>query len=176
MIRTLQAGANGTIAAWANQIPVASGLLGPHADKRRAVDLAHRCQSHRSQRCYVLIELKERSDTPLYAAFEILRYGLLYVFSRRRIKDLQYDATEQPLLRAERIHLRVLAPHEYYKCCKLDWLEKDLSQAIGCLACKKADVGMDFSFWQCELGLPECDWLKYWENGSPVYGGNATRW
>ncbi|HEX9871746.1 MAG TPA: hypothetical protein VGC99_24730 [Candidatus Tectomicrobia bacterium] len=160
---------------WANQIPVASGLLNPSADKRMAIDLAHRCEApeHKGETCYALVELKldVKSGTPLHAAFEILQYGLLFVFSRSKRRSFEYDGVRQPLLTADRIHLRVLAPVEYYRCCKLDWLERELSQAIGRFARKEADVGMDFSFWQCKQG----DWLKYWKKGTLVYGRNVTR-
>ena len=164
MIKSLKSGERGR---WANQIPVASGVMGPDKDKTMAIDLAHRCQGHRHKRGYTLIELKIESNTPLYAAFEILLYGRLLTFSRSG--KLRYGIVGRPILVADYIHLRVLAPLEYYHSYKLDWLERDLSRSIGRFARKKADVGMDFSFWQCKPGLPYRDWLKYWKNGAPVY-------
>lgn len=154
----------GQIPRWANQIPVASGLLDSFADKRLAVDLAHRCEvpEHRSDICYALIELKIKSNTPLYAMFEILLYGLLFVFSRSNRKDLRYDIVRQPLLGVDRLHLRVLAPPSYYKPYKLDWLELDLNRAVSGFAHKKADMEMDFSCWACGSERPS-DWLRYWE-------------
>ena len=168
----------GQLPRWANQIPVASGLLGSFSDKRRAVDLAHRCEvpEHHSDTCYALIELKIKSNTPLYAAFEILLYGLLFVFSRCNREVLKYDIVRQPLLWADRLHLRVLAPPGYYdkRSYKLDWLEKDLNKAISRFARRKAGVEMDFSFWECCDELPPATrdvpsaWLRYWELGKNV--------
>lgn len=64
--------------SWVNQVPVASGLVDPAADKRRAIDLVYRCKDD----SYDFIELKvdESGGTPLFAAMEVLQYGLLYVF------------------------------------------------------------------------------------------------
>ena len=50
---------------WANQIPVASGLIAGARDNRRAIDLVHR----RDTRTYEMIELKIASDTPLAKPF-----------------------------------------------------------------------------------------------------------
>ena len=154
---------------WANQVPVASGLLGRYADRRMAVDLAHRCPEHAN--CYALIELKlkEESGTPLYAAFEILRYGLLFLFFRCHREELQHNTATSPLLTAQRLHLRVLAPDSYYVGSALAWLEEDLNAALKSFARDKAGLAMDFSFWSCPSTLTPQEWLKYWERGGRPY-------
>jgi hypothetical protein len=63
---------------WANRIPAASGLIAGAGDGRRAIDLVHR----RGDRHFELIELKIASDTPLYAAVEIIGYGCLWLLAR----------------------------------------------------------------------------------------------
>ena len=139
-------------ACLANQVPVASGLLSEYADKRCAIDLVYRCSAQGHADCYALVELKTGSNTPLHAAFEILLYGLIYLFSRgSRARELGYDTSAVELLRAKRIHLWVCAPEGFYQYknqeYSLAWLEKDLSDAIGQFAREKAGIDMDFSFW-----------------------------
>jgi len=132
---------------WFNQIPVASGLLGPRNARRRAIDLVHQCDQHSGQRCYELVELKVRSDTPLYAAFEILQYGLLYLFSRQHSDELGYGAAQQELLAADRIHLRVLAPYKFYVGSNLGWLEGVLTPGLHAVAGQlQIPVEMDLAF------------------------------
>ncbi len=117
---------------WANQVPTASGLVPPHNDKHRNVDLIHKCREGE----YEFIELKVKSNTPLYAAMEILLYGLLYILRRlneqSQVALTESDATkgQLDLLRATKIHLQVLAPSEYYKDYKLQWLEKKLREGL----------------------------------------------
>lgn len=138
---------------WVNQVPVSSGLtkvvkLRQSFDKRRAVDLVHRCGEGR----YEFIELKVASDTPLYAAMEILQYGLLYVFYRENLNVLEPEEltkNEKELLGAKDIQLKVLAPQSYYEGYKLELLEgmiKDRLKAF--LAGRKFDfkIEMDFEF------------------------------
>jgi hypothetical protein len=127
---------------WFNQIPVASGLVGARSDKRRAIDLVHRL----GDGAYEFVELKVNSDTPLYAAMEILQYGVLYIFARRdnRIKDA---ALEKRLLKAKIIHLKVLAPEKYYKSYALAWIEGEIRKGLKhFLAERKIKLRMDFSF------------------------------
>ncbi|MBX3331128.1 MAG: hypothetical protein KF722_12040, partial [Nitrospira sp.] len=101
---------------WANHVPTASGLWDHKCDKHRAIDLVHVCPGQNRYDSVEFIELKvdTKSGHPLYAAIEVLLYGLLYIFSRRHLKELEYDVTTQPLLQASKIHLVVLAPFEYY--------------------------------------------------------------
>ncbi|MCZ2152987.1 MAG: hypothetical protein LC114_03630 [Bryobacterales bacterium] len=71
---------------WVNQVPTASGLT-EEDEPRRSVDIVNR----RSAREFVLIELKalrpgkasSGNQTPLFAAMEVLRYGLISSTARR---------------------------------------------------------------------------------------------
>ena len=78
--------------SWSNQMPTASGLVSSTADKRSAVDLVYR----ENPTTYSLIELKVGSNNPLFAAIEILRYGLLFVWSGNNQDRLGYDVKSQP--------------------------------------------------------------------------------
>ena len=72
---------SGHMSGWFNQCPVASGITDHSKDRNRAVDLVH--LSDQSAR---LIELKWCSNTPIYALFEILEYGLAYIFYQESIE------------------------------------------------------------------------------------------
>lgn len=112
---------------WTYQMPVASGLFGPRTDKRRAVDLVF---DHKNGH-YEFVELKIKSDTPLYAAMEILGYGLVYLASRKdRAQNLAYNGAALPVLRASRITLCVLAPKLYYGDRNIAWLEDSINDGL----------------------------------------------
>ena len=128
---------------WFNQVPVASGLINDRSDKRRAIDLVHQ----REDGSYEFIELKVDSDTPLYAAMEILQYAILYMFARRN-ERIRGAASEKRLLEATAIHLRVLAPCHYYNGYEqLDRLEDEICKGINrFLEREKITLQMDFAF------------------------------
>ncbi len=115
---------------WTYQMPVASGLFGEHTDKRRAVDLVHiKDNDH-----FDFVELKIKSDTPLYATMEILGYGLVYLASRKDfLGGLKYG-NKEPVLSAKKINLVVLAPREYYgeynKEHNIKWLQQGLDNNL----------------------------------------------
>ena len=112
---------------WTYQMPVASGLFGSRTDKRRAVDLVF---DHKNGH-YEFVELKIKSDTPLHAAMEILKYGLVYLASRKdRAENLAYDGAVLPILRASRITLCVLAPQRYYGDRDVAWLEDSINEGL----------------------------------------------
>ena len=124
---------------WANQIPTSSGLVGPQSDKVRNIDLVYRDDNQN----FTLIELKVKSNTPLFAAIEILTYGLLFAWSRNNADHLSYDSSVQPLLAAKSINLCVLAPKEYYKDFKL----KKLGESINLgLSEAKGIFGIPYTF------------------------------
>ena len=104
---------------WANQVPVASGVVRSSAERRRAIDLVH----ERGDGHYEFIELKIASDTPLYAAFEIISYVGVWLLSRN-------DECGKPLLEARRIDARVLAPAAYYAPFSLGRIEQILNQEL----------------------------------------------
>lgn len=92
---------------WYNHVPVASGLINKHADKGAALDLVHIDGDSAK-----LIELKWASDTPVFALFEVLRYGLALLLSRMKATEFHY--TERALIKATTVKLVVLAPAPYY--------------------------------------------------------------
>lgn len=102
----------GDLPGWYNQIPVASGLVDGRSDKRAALDLA-RVNGDTAE----LIELKWASDTPLFALFEVLRYGLALLLSRQNAASFGYLG--RPLIDATQLSLVVLAPAQYYANCNL---------------------------------------------------------
>ena len=132
---------------WANEVPVASGVAGTGSD---SVDLVLRSDSE-----YSMIELKwpgegVRTETPLKAAIQVLRYGLAYVFSRLNLDALRYDARRQPILAASHVHLRLLAPARFYAPFIEDsgWLqrlENSLNEGIGTIVQEKT-FAMTFAF------------------------------
>ncbi len=155
---------------WCNQVPAASGLWNAVADKRRAVDLVCRVEGQ----SFELIELKVESDTPLRAAVEIVQYGLLYALARDRYPDTVQAGKD--LLHATAVHLRVLAPADYYAPYALGWLEHDFNIGLRTLAAERFGEPLlaSFSFhafpsgfcWPCpldalveQMGQRRCVWL-----------------
>jgi len=130
---------------WANQIPVASGLVGS-ADGRRNIDLAH----WDGVRTVTLIELKVASDTPIYAAFEIVRYALLLCLAREHTEIRM----AKPLWKEVSLaRLRVVAPTAYYqrdgKPLSLGWIEHAIDRAVAAFGetlPESAKLTMDFGF------------------------------
>ncbi len=126
-----------------NQVPTSSGLVGPRQDKVRNIDLVS-C-IHEDE--FEFIELKIDSNKPLYAAMEILSYGLLYIFTREHMQEFNYDSNEKILLSANTIHLTVLAPYSYYPY-DIQWIENKINEGLKQFI--EAEVGidlkMDFSF------------------------------
>jgi hypothetical protein len=124
--------------AWTNQVPTSSGLFGP-GGRRSAVDLVHRL----SPDSFELIELKLRSDTPEYAAREIIIHGLLFLLARKELGALP-QFTTNTLLTAKTLRLQVLAPFAFYQR-DARWLEVLLDKGIGEL-CRQMQIGVAMSF------------------------------
>ena len=121
---------------WANQVPVASGLIPGASDGRRAIDLVRLC----GERHFELIELKIASDTPLYAAVEIIGYGCIWLLARASPPNVK-----SAILDADHVDLRVLAPADYYARYDIADLEAALDR--GCRALGTAQgVTMTFAF------------------------------
>ena len=129
--------------SWSNQMPVASGLAGPATDKRAAVDLVYR----KDPITYSLIELKIDSNNPLFAAIEILIYGLLFVWSRANQDSLGYDIKDQPVLGASYITLVVLAPESFFEGMDLSALATVLYRGLAYFGEQRGLV-LAFEFWQ----------------------------
>ena len=149
---------------WKNQIPIASGFVGSRADKRRAIDLAYK----REDGSYEFIELKvdESGGTPVFAAMEIIQYGLLYVFAREHNEASKFLKRDLELLRAQYIHLKVLAPPTYYKGYDFACLEKDINRGlVNFRSQRKVSFEMDFKFETLSLTLTRSSPL--WVPGGP---------
>ena len=144
---------------WVNQVPVASGLTSS-AGGRRAIDLVHKSEDD----WYELIELKadHRGGTPLFAVMEILQYGVLYIFSRKNAQTLGY--TKKGILDANGIHLRVLAPADYYEPYNLSRLEKSIDRGLTSFLAK-SNFKMDFKFETLSLSLIRSS--PQWVQGGP---------
>ena len=128
-------------ASWANQVPTASGLYQAHRDRHRNIDLVRR----RGPGTYDFIELKVGSDTPAYAALEVVQYAALYTFARRHYTD--HERAQHELLQAHTIHLRVLAPIPFYGKEPVAALERSISQGLAAFCAAEALAWqMDFAF------------------------------
>lgn len=121
---------------WANQVPVASGIMGSSADRRRAIDLVHLVAPNH----FEFIELKIASDTPLYAAIEIIGYGCAWLLARDQRAD-----EPNALLDADQLDLVVLAPSAYYAPYALAALEAVLDEEL-CDLGKANGVELGFRF------------------------------
>jgi hypothetical protein len=98
---------------WANQVPVVSGVFSSTANKKRAIDLVF-CKGNG---VFEFIELKTEAGTnnPVYAAREILLYGILYVFYRNQALGQSKSNSTKKILKAKSISLIAAAPHNYFK-------------------------------------------------------------
>ena len=131
---------------WINDIPTAVGLCGQDSDKSRIIDFVRK--SDEDSDSYELIVFKWKNRAPLYSALEILRHGIVYLFTR-----MNRTASPIPeLLRAKTVGLRVLAPDKYYRQFdkeNLDWLERYIHYGIQEFAASRdCGVGMGFEFLQ----------------------------
>lgn len=115
---------------WVNQVPTASGLLDKTSETHCNIDLV--CKTGAD--AYEFIELKYDDSTPLFAAFEILKYVVLFLISRDRRDDFKYTQEWNPLIWAKAINLVVLAPSDYYAPYSLRWLEEELNSALSRLS------------------------------------------
>lgn len=153
------------VSIW-NQMPAASGLLPlpakrddgkrrVSAEGRRAIDLVFRHKGTDS--IYEFLELKIRRkdgsvDSLRHAALEVLEYGLLYLFSRKNQKILEYESSTDQLryavLGASEIRLRVLAAANYYAsqdCSEIPVTE--INKALEAYICKHfGNFRMNFGF------------------------------
>lgn len=124
---------------WANQIPTADEMTS-RGEGNRNIDLGFRV----AQQAYDLIELKVASNDPVYAAMQILRYGLLYALFRREA-SLSFNAKGKHLLQAKLVGLRVLAPAAFYSGWDLRMLEGQLVDGLAYF-CEGSSWRMDFRF------------------------------
>ena len=124
---------HGHMPNWFNQCPVATGVVDPRADRRRCVDLVN--LSHEQAR---LVELKWGSDNTAVALFQVLEYGLAYLFARLRRRDLGLEA--RPIMQdsVTSVRLEVVAPKAFYEADGAAWLVARLDQALAGLAAKRS--------------------------------------
>ena len=123
---------------WSNQVPISSGMI-DSGERRRAVDLVHQ----RGPGAFDFVELKVRSNNPLYAAVEIMQYGLAWVISRRHRAELGYTSRE--LIEADDIRCQVLAPPAFYRDLDLSWLGRGLDRGLRMLG-ERDGVRLGFGF------------------------------
>jgi hypothetical protein len=160
---------------WVNMIPVASGVLPDVEEGGRRIDLARCC----GERDYEFLELKlgKYCDTPLYAAIELLGYGLIYLFSREHRDRLGYDPRNR-LLAATRIRLRVVAPMSSYLPGSLLAFQEEINRGLVDLVFAKFPGCLDMDF--CFEQLPtDFDWRpgsasagEALDRRTAVYGGS----
>lgn len=127
---------------WVNQVPTASGV--DSTGGKHCIDLIHRDRG-----VFTFIELKVKSDHPLYAAFEIIKYGMVYIFSRIHTEQLGYQVKNKELLRANEVRLQVLAPPAFYAAESIKWLrslELCLNNGLEVFAQKELQIPMSFNF------------------------------
>ena len=131
---------------WRNQVPTSSGLVGDHDDKVRNIDLVAKVGSGE----FEFIELKVEGNTPLFAAMEILGYGVIYLVSRCHLKEMGYDKKHKgwTVLDTNGIHLKVLAPQKFYANYELEWLERLINDGLERFLGVHSEipVRMDFRF------------------------------
>ncbi|MBT5266113.1 MAG: hypothetical protein HOL85_14850 [Rhodospirillaceae bacterium] len=133
---------------WSNQVPIASGMAGS-GDRRRAIDLVH----ERGPGTFDFVELKIASDNPLFAAIEILEYGLVWLLSRQHRASLGYVG--RPPIEATEVRLSVLAPSAYYRELDLSWLADGLDVGLRELGKREGGVNLAFAF---EAFPPRFSW------------------
>ena len=117
---------------------IASGLIGPRVHKRTAIDLV-KLEASRAN----LIELKWGSDCPMAAAFQILRYALVYLFSRDMRHDFGYE--DKAIMHVQRIGLAVLAPQEYYRNGNFGFVATGIQDGLKALCDSRSD-GLEMTF------------------------------
>ncbi len=135
---------------WFNQVPLGSGYASaavPGELETKAIDLALRLGDGH----FRLVELKAilGTNNPVYAACELTRYGLVYLWHRRHLHGLPNSADK--LIKALRIELQVLAPREYYTVPaypldKLLLLETRLNDAFAGVGAGNPEMSFSFGW------------------------------
>ena len=127
---------------WFNQCPVATGIADPYADGGRRIDLVQL-----SGRAVRLVELKWNSDTPVYALFEVLEYGLAYLLARIRRRD--FGLSTQPLMldRVDQVRLEVVGPQAFFHNRVRHQLEffPSMDKALASFAAAQSDGALSMS-------------------------------
>lgn len=130
---------------WFNQCPVASGIVASDGDRRSDVDLVHLSDGEAR-----LIELKWASNTPVYALFQILEYGLAYILARLHTRELQLE--KRRLMHVKKIALEVIGPYEFFKDERRAYLFALMDKAVAKFAAEKTGGALSMSL--CALSFP----------------------
>ncbi|MBK8972357.1 MAG: hypothetical protein IPM37_13775 [Hahellaceae bacterium] len=136
---------------WWNQVPVASGLIGS-SGRRGCIDLVHK----RDRGIFDFVELKVASDTPIFAAVEILQYGFAWLLSRFHRDNLGYSRKTESLLDGNEVNLFVLAPRDFYRDISLDRFQIGIREALMKIA-NQYDAAMSFNFAKFDMPSPDCN-------------------
>lgn len=133
-------GARGNRRDWCNQVPVASGFTVERLT-RCAIDMVYR----RSAQAYDFVELKLDSNSPSYAAVEVLQYGSLWLLSRDAAARGLLVYPSASLLGARNIRLSVLAPASFYGKERFRAFQTGVNRALSELAGPfRADMSFRF--------------------------------
>jgi hypothetical protein len=133
---------------WSNETPTGSGLSGGSRGDPGGLDLAY----WKNPDVY-MIELKTGSNTPVSAAFQVVRYGLALVLARLVEESVSIiskaaapSELSNPWREARNAHLCVLAPTAYYQRWPgLRSFEEDLKGAVGQFGSRRG-LPMSFRF------------------------------
>lgn len=155
-------GKAGMMPDWWNQIPTASGLVNPPAsDKRAALDLI-KLSGGKAE--FIELKWESKNDTPESATFQVLKYGLIYLFCRVNAEKFGYTCRD--LMKLRHIDLEVVAPSKFYEGHDLSWLECELCRAIRTFSDKKMQKTKDkLSMGFKILALPQ-DFKLPFKNGA----------
>lgn len=123
---------------WFNQCPVASGITDSSKDRRRAIDLIHLSEGKAR-----LVELKWASNTPAYALFEVLEYGLAYLFALLNARELHLQ--QRRLMQVDQVALEVVAPSAFYEHETQSDLFANMNNAVGKFAAEKTGGALAMS-------------------------------
>jgi len=92
---------------WGNAVSTASGLISS-GGRQMNIDLVHRIPNG-----FGFIELKWKTDDPVLAATQLMRYAALYMLYRLE-PELMAALPANEMLRAPHVKFEVLAPQPYY--------------------------------------------------------------
>ncbi len=153
--------------AWANQIPIWSGLC--EVGSKANIDIGFMPRPGH----FRLFELKIGTDHPLYALIEVVTYALGYLSVRKVAGAQATDAVETRrirsqdagLLDAKNLHWTVIAPESFYLRSEPRFAPLSLQELLTLCNCvteflstltrdelDNTGVQMDFSFLVLEIG------------------------
>jgi len=134
-----------TLPGWTNQMPAASDYAGPNKNRKNSIDLVRQVERE-SEYDFIELKLTPGSGYPIYAAFEILSYGFLYLLTRtdKTLQERFQEKPDKPVLKATKINLVVLAPKDAYyqsdpktSISDLQSFERSIKDALGKFATEK---------------------------------------